>query len=82
MRRQRRATRGPPRPGLHASRIVLSTFEGAAFYWAVTYLPLADVMTYYLAAPIYVAAFAVFLLGEKLDLGREFSPSGPGSSEY
>ena len=65
MRRQGVRLAVPPRPGLHASRIVLSTFEGAAFYWAVTYLPLADVMTYYLAAPIYVAAFAVFLLGEK-----------------
>jgi drug/metabolite transporter (DMT)-like permease len=57
----------PPRPGLHAIRIALSTLEVASFYAAVTYLPLADVMTYYLAAPIYVAAFAVFLLGEKLD---------------
>ena len=49
MRRQGVQLAVPPRPGLHASRIVLSTFEGAAFYWAVTYLPLADVMTYYLA---------------------------------
>jgi drug/metabolite transporter (DMT)-like permease len=70
MRRQGVPLAIPPRPGLHAIRIVLSTFEGASFYWAVTYLPLADVMTYYLAAPIYVAAFAIFLLGEKLDLPR------------
>ena len=44
--------------------------RSGSFYWAVTYLPLADVMTYYLAGPIYVAAFAVFLLGEQLDRPR------------
>jgi drug/metabolite transporter (DMT)-like permease len=60
----------PPQPGLHAVRILLSTFETAFFYWAVVYLPLADVMTFYLAGPIYVAALAVFLLGERLDRRR------------
>src|SRR3954447_3271138 len=60
----------PPQPGLHAVRITLSTLEVACFYWAVTYLPLADVMTYYLAGPIYVAAFAAFWLGEKIDKPR------------
>lgn len=60
----------PPQPGLHTLRIALSTLEVACFYWAVTYLPLADVMTYYLAGPIYVAAFAVFWLGERLDKPR------------
>jgi drug/metabolite transporter (DMT)-like permease len=34
------------------------------------YLPLADVMTYWLAAPIYVAAAAPFLLGEKVGWRR------------
>jgi drug/metabolite transporter (DMT)-like permease len=60
----------PAQPGLHAVRILLSTFETAFFYWAVVYLPLADVMTFYLAGPIYVAALAVFLLGERLDRRR------------
>jgi drug/metabolite transporter (DMT)-like permease len=60
----------PEQPGLHAVRILLSTFETAFFYWAVVYLPLADVMTFYLAGPIYVAALAVFLLGERLDRRR------------
>ncbi|MCB5176521.1 MULTISPECIES: DMT family transporter [Microvirga] len=70
MRRQRVPLAIPPQPGLHVLRITLSTLEVACFYWAVTYLPLADVMTYYLAGPIYVAAFAVFWLGEKLDAQR------------
>jgi drug/metabolite transporter (DMT)-like permease len=55
---------------LHLGRIALSTLEVACFYWAVAYLPLADVMTYYLASPIYVAAIAVFWLGERLDRPR------------
>jgi drug/metabolite transporter (DMT)-like permease len=70
MGRQKVPFRIPPQPGLHLVRIVFSTLEVACFYWAVTYMPLADVMTYYLAGPIYVAAFAVFLLGEKLDPPR------------
>ncbi|HEX2137400.1 MAG TPA: DMT family transporter [Microvirga sp.] len=60
----------PPQPGLHALRVVFSTLEVACFYWAVAYLPLADVTTYYLAGPIYVAAIAVFWLGESLDRRR------------
>lgn len=70
MRKQRVPLAIPPRAGLHGVRILFSTFEVACFYWAVTYLPLADVMTYYLAAPIYVAALGVFWLGEKLDWPR------------
>jgi drug/metabolite transporter (DMT)-like permease len=70
MRHQKVSLAMPRQPGLHAFRILLSTLEVASFYWAVTYLPLADVMTYYLAGPIYVAAFAFFLLGEKLDAPR------------
>ncbi|WP_210484775.1 DMT family transporter [Microvirga antarctica] len=70
IRRQNVPLAVPPRPGLHCVRICLSTLEVASFYAAVTYLPLADVMTYYLAGPIYVAAFAYVLLGEKLDAPR------------
>lgn len=70
MRRQKVPFEIPPQPGLHAVRITLSTLEVACFYWAVTYLPLADVMTYYLAGPIYVAAFAALWLGEKIDKPR------------
>ncbi len=70
MRRQKVPFAVPPQPGLHALRVMLSTLEVSCFYWAVTYLPLADVMTYYLAGPIYVAAFAAFWLGEKIDKPR------------
>jgi drug/metabolite transporter (DMT)-like permease len=70
MWRQKAAFRIPQQPGLHALRVVFSTLEVACFYWAVTYLPLADVMTFYLAGPIYVAAIAYFWLGERLDKAR------------
>ncbi len=59
--------RRAPRPGLQALRVVFSTAEVACFYWAVAYMPLADVMTYYLAGPLYVAALAAVLLGERID---------------
>ncbi|ASV83607.1 eamA-like transporter family protein [Ochrobactrum quorumnocens] len=55
---------------LQAARVFFSTFEVFAFYYAVMYLPLADVMTYWLAAPIYVAAASPFLLGEKVGWRR------------
>lgn len=54
------------RPMLQCARVVFSTAEVFCFYWAVYFLPLADVMTYWLAAPIYVAAMSPFLLGEKV----------------
>ena len=67
MARERVTLQWPEQPGLHAVRVTFSTLEVACFYAAAAYLPLADVMTYYLAGPIYVAAIAVFWLGERLD---------------
>jgi drug/metabolite transporter (DMT)-like permease len=58
------------RPKLQALRVVFSTAEVFCFYAAVIYLPLADVMTYWLAAPIYVAALSPFLLGERVGWRR------------
>jgi drug/metabolite transporter (DMT)-like permease len=62
-----RRVASPPRPGLQLLRVVFSTAEVAAFYWAVAYLPLADVVTFYLAGPIWVTALSGPLLGEKVD---------------
>jgi drug/metabolite transporter (DMT)-like permease len=59
-----------PRTGLQVLRVVCGTLETACFYWAVTTLPLVSVMTYYLAAPLYVAAVAPFLLKERLTRDR------------
>ena len=40
------------------------------FYAAVVHLPLADVMSFYMAGPIYVAALSHLLLGEKVGWRR------------
>ncbi|WP_312862086.1 DMT family transporter [Rhizobium sp. P32RR-XVIII] len=58
------------RPPLHVLRVVLTTADVAFFYAAVAYLPLADVMTFYMAGPIYVAALSHFFLGETIGWRR------------
>jgi drug/metabolite transporter (DMT)-like permease len=59
-----------PRPALQIVRIALSTCEVAMFFWAVSYLPLADTVTFYLAGPIYVTALSVVLLDERVGWRR------------
>jgi drug/metabolite transporter (DMT)-like permease len=59
-----------PRWGMQALRAVLTTAEVGFFYWAVSYLPLADVMAYYLAGPIFVTAIAGAFLGELIGWRR------------
>src|SRR6266568_2050272 len=59
-----------PLPGLQVVRVILSALEVAMFFWAVSYLPLADTVTFYLAGPIYVTALSVILLGEKVGWRR------------
>lgn len=58
------------RPGLQVARVAASTAEIFLFYAALQFLPLADVMTYLLAAPIYVAAVSPLVLGEKVGWRR------------
>lgn len=58
------------RPGLQLLRVVVATIEVCSFYYAVITLPLADVITYWLAAPIYVAALSPIFLGEKVGWRR------------
>jgi len=60
----------PPRPGLQVIRIALSTVEVAFFYWAVSYMPLVETSTFYLATPIYVAVMAGPFLGERIPFRR------------
>src|SRR6266567_253041 len=59
-----------PLPGLQVVRVILSTLEVAMFFCAVSYLPLVDTVTFYLAGPIYVTALSVILLGEKVGWRR------------
>ncbi|MBS9722089.1 DMT family transporter [Tianweitania sp. BSSL-BM11] len=57
-------------PLMQVARVLFSTLEVFCFYYAVMYLSLADVMTYWLAAPIYVAAASPLLLREKVGWRR------------
>ncbi|MBX3578452.1 MAG: DMT family transporter [Rhizobiaceae bacterium] len=58
------------RPLVQAFRAVLTAVETTLFYAAVVYLPLADVMSFYMAGPIYVAALSHVMLGEKVGWRR------------
>ncbi|GGF64251.1 permease [Azorhizobium oxalatiphilum] len=57
-------------PGQHALRMLFVILDVGCFYLAVAHLPLATVMTYYLAGPIYVTALSPFLLGEQVGWRR------------
>lgn len=58
------------RPLLQFFRAFATTADTACFYAAVVYLPLADVMSFYMAGPIYVAALSHFMLGERVGWRR------------
>jgi drug/metabolite transporter (DMT)-like permease len=58
------------RPWLQGLRVLLSTLEVAAFFLATVYLPLADVITYYLACPIFVTALSAIVLREHVGWRR------------
>lgn len=65
-----RRTLRPERPALQLLRVALGSCEVALFYWAVSYLPLADTMTLWLAAPVWAVVLAALLLRERVDAGR------------
>lgn len=58
------------RPWLQLVRVGVATGDTALFYAAVAYLPLADVFTFYMAGPIYVAAMSSLLPDGKVGLQR------------
>src|SRR6195952_2732626 len=68
--RQRAVLPRLERPWLQLLRMGLSTAEVAAFFVAVVYLPLADVITYYLACPIFVTALSALILREHVGWRR------------
>ncbi len=57
-------------PGWQLLRVTLSGSEVAFFFWAAIYLPLADIITYYLAAPIFVTAGSAIFLKEHVGWRR------------
>ena len=68
--RNRAALRVADQRKLHLARIVCMAADTYSFYFATKALPLADVMTFYLAAPLIITSLAVPLLGERVGLFR------------
>jgi drug/metabolite transporter (DMT)-like permease len=59
-----------PRPWLQLLRVGFGTLESASFYWAVSMMPLADAMTYWMAAPVFVTVISALLLRERVGAKR------------
>jgi S-adenosylmethionine uptake transporter len=60
----------PRRAPLQILRIVISAVDTFSFYYATRFMPLADVMTFYMATPLIVTALSAPLLGEKVERFR------------
>ena len=56
--------------GLQILRILCMAIDTFCFYYATRTMPLADVMTFYMASPLIITALSVPLLGEKVELFR------------
>lgn len=52
--------------GLHLLRILCLTADSFCFYFATRSMPLADVMTFYMAAPLIITALSTIILREKV----------------
>lgn len=68
--RNRAAFRQIERPVLQIIRVMLSSGEVVMFFWATVYLPLADIITFYLASPIFVTAGSAIFLKEHVGWRR------------
>jgi S-adenosylmethionine uptake transporter len=60
----------PRQPGLQVLRVLCAAVDTFAFYYATRSMPLADVMTFYMATPLIVTALSAPLLGEKVERFR------------
>ena len=60
----------PRRIRLQLLRVACGTLEVAAFYWAVSMMPLADTLAFWMATPIFVAVASAVILKEKLEPAR------------
>src|SRR5271155_1792149 len=60
----------PRQPGLQIVRVLCAAVDTFAFYYATRTMPLADVMTFYMATPLIVTALSAPLLGEKVERFR------------
>jgi S-adenosylmethionine uptake transporter len=57
-------------PRLQILRVLFMAADTFSFFTATRYMPLADVMTFYMASPLIVTALSAPLLGEKVERFR------------
>ena len=57
-------------PALQVLRVLCMAADTFSFFYATRFMPLADVMTFYMAAPLIVTALSAPLLGEKVERFR------------
>lgn len=57
----------PRRSGLQGARVLAMAVDTYCFYYATRTMPLADVMTFYMAAPIIVTALSAIFLREEVE---------------
>ena len=57
-------------PPLQLLRVLCMAADTFSFYWATRTMPLADVMTFYMASPLIVTALAAPVLGERVERFR------------
>ncbi len=60
----------PKRPRIQLLRVACGTVEVGSFYWAVSMMPLADTLAFWLAMPIFVAVASALVLRERLEPAR------------
>jgi S-adenosylmethionine uptake transporter len=60
----------PRQAPLQGLRVLIGAVDTFAFYYATRFMPLADVMTFYMATPLIVTALSAPLLGEKVERFR------------
>jgi S-adenosylmethionine uptake transporter len=60
----------PRQPRLQVVRVLCAAVDTFSFYYATRFMPLADVMTFYMATPLIVTALSAPLLGEKVERFR------------
>jgi S-adenosylmethionine uptake transporter len=56
--------------GLQILRILCMALDTFCFYYATRTMPLADVMTFYMASPLLITAMSALFLGEKVEAFR------------
>ena len=55
------------RPALQGARVLAMALDAGCFYYATRTMPLADVMTFYMAAPVIVTALSAVFLREEVE---------------